>query len=202
MSNAQQPSSKERVDLQKIIDQLRAAASFARNKIVMPDVESGKLMDAAASAIEYARQVADASVDVQFERGCYVLMEMMKAYERRIRSDCTTQEQLDAKPWECSEYITAARYLVKFWPPYSSTRAAEPPVVIRSESVDFLQAMFFDSFNTKVSRENVRSILEEAMRAGLTKSVRHPPLSSETCPACKLIYCVCSGEASSEPYTV
>jgi hypothetical protein len=121
------PSSKERVDLQKIIDQLRAAASFARNKIVMPDVESGKLMDAAASAIEYARQVADASVDVQFERGCYVLMEMMKAYERRIRSDCTTQEQLDAKPWECSEYITAARYLVKFWPPYSSTRAAEPP---------------------------------------------------------------------------
>jgi hypothetical protein len=126
MSDSQR-TSKERVDLQKIIDQLRAAASFARNKIVMPDVESGKLMDAAASAIEYARQVADASVDVQFERGCYVLMEMMKAYERRIRSDCTTQEQLDAKPWECSEYITAARYLVKFWPPYSSTRAAEPP---------------------------------------------------------------------------
>jgi hypothetical protein len=51
---------KERIDLQKVIDQLRAAASFARNKIVMPDVESGKLMDAAASAIEYARSAYSA----------------------------------------------------------------------------------------------------------------------------------------------
>jgi hypothetical protein len=33
---------------------------------------------------------------------------MMGAYERRIRSDCTTQEQLDAKPWECAEYNNAA----------------------------------------------------------------------------------------------
>jgi hypothetical protein len=67
------------------------------------------------------------SVDVRFERGCYALMEIMKAYERRIRSDCTTQEQLDKRPWECAEYIAASDYLKKVWPPYSATRVAEPP---------------------------------------------------------------------------
>jgi hypothetical protein len=46
------------------------------------------------------------------------------------------------------------------------------------------------------------SDMYDGARAFLTKSARHPPLPSETCPACKLIYCVCSGEASSEPYTV
>lgn len=32
---------------------------------------------------------------------------MMGAYERRIRSDCQTREQLDAKPWECAEWHNA-----------------------------------------------------------------------------------------------
>lgn len=45
------------------------------------------------------------------ERGCYFLMEMMKAYERRIRSDCKTQEEIDKRPWECAEYVAAAAYL-------------------------------------------------------------------------------------------
>lgn len=55
-----------------------------------------------------------------FERGCYVLMEMMKAYERRIRSDCTTPEQIEKRPWECAEYIAAADFLKKVWPSYST----------------------------------------------------------------------------------
>lgn len=53
-----------------------------------------------------------------FERGCHVIMELMQAYERRVRSDCTTQEQLDKRPWECAEYIKAAEYLRKVWPPH------------------------------------------------------------------------------------
>jgi hypothetical protein len=32
---------------------------------------------------------------------------MMGAYERRIRSDCQTQEQLAARPWECVEWRNA-----------------------------------------------------------------------------------------------
>lgn len=53
-----------------------------------------------------------------FERGCHVIMELMQAYERRVRSDCTTQEQIDKRPWECAEYIKAAEYLRKVWPPH------------------------------------------------------------------------------------
>lgn len=49
------------------------------------------------------------------DRACYVLMEMMQAYERRIRSDCNSPEQLAAKPWECSEYIRAERFLKAIW---------------------------------------------------------------------------------------
>lgn len=39
------------------------------------------------------------------------LRQMMLAYERRIRSDCSTPEQLAAKPWECGEFIYAQRAL-------------------------------------------------------------------------------------------
>lgn len=53
-----------------------------------------------------------------FERGCHIIMELMQAYERRVRSDCTTQEQIDKRPWECAEYIKAAEYLRKVWPPH------------------------------------------------------------------------------------
>jgi hypothetical protein len=48
----------------------------------------------------------------QRDRARYCLMEMMQAYERRIRSDCTTPEQLAAKPWECAEYVSASRFMV------------------------------------------------------------------------------------------
>lgn len=50
------------------------------------------------------------------ERGCFVLMEMMKAYERRIRTDCRNQEELEKRPWECAEYLAAASYLRTVWP--------------------------------------------------------------------------------------
>lgn len=45
------------------------------------------------------------------ERQSFVLMELMQAYERRVRSDCRTQEEIDKRPWECSEYRAAADLL-------------------------------------------------------------------------------------------
>lgn len=44
------------------------------------------------------------------ERGGYCLTQMMNAYERRIRSDCTP-EQIEKRPWECAEYVEARAYL-------------------------------------------------------------------------------------------
>ncbi len=38
------------------------------------------------------------------------LNNLLDAYERRIRSECTP-EQLEKKPWECMEYIEARRVL-------------------------------------------------------------------------------------------
>lgn len=51
-----------------------------------------------------------------FDRGCFVIMELMQAYERRVRSDCTPVE-IDKRPWECAEYLKASEYLRKVWPP-------------------------------------------------------------------------------------
>ena len=45
------------------------------------------------------------------DRLAHCLMLMMQAYERRIRSDCTTQEQLDKRPWECAEYVESAKWM-------------------------------------------------------------------------------------------
>lgn len=39
------------------------------------------------------------------------LKEMMAAYERRIRSDCTSQSALAAQPWRCAEFCQAERAL-------------------------------------------------------------------------------------------
>ena len=35
------------------------------------------------------------------------LRALMLAYERRIRSDCTTSEELAKEPWRCAEYVAA-----------------------------------------------------------------------------------------------
>lgn len=39
------------------------------------------------------------------------LREMMDAYERRVRSDCTTPQQLQGQPWRCREFIVAEELL-------------------------------------------------------------------------------------------
>lgn len=49
------------------------------------------------------------------ERGGYCLAQMMNAYERRIRSDCTP-EQIEKRPWECAEYVEARAYLCTMFP--------------------------------------------------------------------------------------
>ena len=87
-------------------------------------------IDAVFSAIEGPR-TTDSASDVPVEesaaceieranrvygRGAHTLMELMKAYERRVRSDCTSQADIDARPWECAEYRAAADYLRKTWP--------------------------------------------------------------------------------------
>lgn len=60
----------------------------------------------------------------RFERGCFVIMELMQAYERRVRSDCTP-EQIEKRPWECAEYLKAAEYLRNVWPPHEPPQPAE-----------------------------------------------------------------------------
>lgn len=59
-----------------------------------------------------------------FDRGCFVIMELMQAYERRVRSDCTPVE-IDKRPWECAEYLKASEYLRKVWPPPEPPQPAE-----------------------------------------------------------------------------
>lgn len=59
-----------------------------------------------------------------FDRGCFVIMELMQAYERRVRSDCTPVE-IDKRPWECAEYLKAAEYLRNVWPPHEPPQPAE-----------------------------------------------------------------------------
>lgn len=58
--------------------------------------------------------------DARYERTAHALMEMMRAYERRIRSDCRTQEEIDKRPWECREYLYAADVLKKGWASYNN----------------------------------------------------------------------------------
>lgn len=45
-----------------------------------------------------------------------VLREMMQCYERRVRSACTTPEELAKEPWRCSEYVRAERVLAGEYP--------------------------------------------------------------------------------------
>ena len=56
------------------------------------------------------------SIIAERTRAQYLLMEMMKAYERRVRSDCKSQEEIDKRPWECAEYLIAAEFLMRTLP--------------------------------------------------------------------------------------
>ena len=65
---------------------------------------------------------------LQSERGNYCLAQLMQAYERRIRTDCKSQEEIDKRPWECAEYVDAAQFLRQQHPnvsAYFAKREAE-----------------------------------------------------------------------------
>ena len=75
-------------------------------------VQFDRLRQAFNAGVAAARAAPEPDgMQVALDRACHTIMELMQAYERRIRSDCTTPEQLAAKPWECAEYIRGARYL-------------------------------------------------------------------------------------------
>lgn len=58
------------------------------------------------------------------------------------------------------------------------SRDVEPPPAIRSESVSWMQAMFFDDFGLKVSRSSCREMLIAALGAASTKP------ANTGCPQC------------------
>ena len=79
-------------------------------------VQFDRLRQAFNAGVAAARAAPEPDgMQVALDRACHTIMELMQAYERRIRSDCTTPEQLAAKPWECAEYIRGARYLKAVW---------------------------------------------------------------------------------------
>lgn len=51
------------------------------------------------------------NVPTRVERLEGALREMMAAYERRVRSSCSTPAELDARPWRCLEYVAAESLL-------------------------------------------------------------------------------------------
>jgi hypothetical protein len=88
-----------------------------------PSASEVPVEESAACEIERANRV--------YGRGAHTLMELMKAYERRVRSDCTSQADIDARPWECAEYRAAADYLRKTWP-----RAADELDRLNAQALD------------------------------------------------------------------
>lgn len=83
-----------------------------------PDGKPGSTVDSAErrSPDGTERTPSPDESNRHFDRGCFVIMELMQAYERRVRSDCTPVE-IDKRPWECAEYLKASEYLRKVWPP-------------------------------------------------------------------------------------
>lgn len=84
-------------------------------------VEESADRASAAYEIERANRV--------YGRGAHTLMALMQAYERRVRSDCTTPEQIAAKPWECAEYRAAADFLRNTWPRATDPTPSPQPTV-------------------------------------------------------------------------
>lgn len=69
--------------------------------------------DELESKLREANRVIDAAGALSdwINRAKPAIRELLMAYQRRIRSDCTTPEQLAAEPWRCSEYIIAEAIL-------------------------------------------------------------------------------------------
>lgn len=97
---------------------------------------------------------------VAIERGAYVLAQMMQAYERRIRSECTSQEQIDKRPWECAEYVAAASYLLTMFPQSSTTKPAAEPAAQDMVPRSRYEACNADWLAAKAAREalSVKSV--------------------------------------------
>jgi len=92
----------------------------------LPDGKPGSTVDSAErrSPDGTERTPSPDESNRHFDRGCFVIMELMQAYERRVRSDCTPVE-IDKRPWECAEYLKAAEYLRNVWPPHEPPQPAE-----------------------------------------------------------------------------
>ena len=92
----------------------------------LPDGKPGSTVDSAErrSPDGTERTPSPDESNRHFDRGCFVIMELMQAYERRVRSDCTP-EQIEKRPWECAEYLKAAEYLRNVWPPHEPPQPAE-----------------------------------------------------------------------------
>lgn len=59
-----------------------------------------------AVLIEYGDKLAD-----WINLVAPALADLLSAYERRVRSDCASQQDLDAQPWRCAEFIAAESVL-------------------------------------------------------------------------------------------
>jgi len=81
--------------------------------------------DALRAQLAAAEQDARGLVKA-IERGGFCLAEMMQAYERRIRSDCKSPDELGKRPWECAEYIAASSYLRTMFQIRDAAIAASP----------------------------------------------------------------------------
>ena len=87
------------------------------------------------------------NVPTREERLESALIDMMNAYERRVRTDCTP-EQLALAPWRCAEYVAAETLL-------RSDSRCEATDALR----DLLNALSPDSRDSRFDR--ARAVLDK-----------------------------------------
>lgn len=81
---------------------IRAALTAALNGSAPPAGEGDEL----EWALNYGGELADWCNVVR-----PALANLMAAYERRVRSDCKTDPDLEARPWRCAEFVQAEEAL-------------------------------------------------------------------------------------------
>lgn len=101
---------------------LSERVGMAEHTLTEARVERDALRAQLAAAEQDAVGLAKA-----IERGGFCLAEMMQAYERRIRSDCKSPDELEKRPWECAEYIAASSYLRTMFPIRDAALAQASP---------------------------------------------------------------------------